>query len=215
MYRFAAVLFAMPLTMAVALDSPNTSTPFEWTPPDESSPFFESNSVFYSQEQKIPAATSPSSQYPLIKNGQQTVSGQVQVFFTNMFASVNFRGVAATREEADLIVTPETPNLADTREVGVNYSIRNNSNRMARLDFSTSQRIEILTKNSGGSTIDRWSDDRSFPTQEDVVVINPDERIEYREKISTRDMNPGQTYEVEAMLKSEPNFRLQKPLAPR
>lgn len=215
MNRLAAVLLAMPLAVAVALDSQDASTPFEWTPPDESTPFFVSDSEFYSKEQKILRATSPASQYPLVKDGPQTVSGQVQSFFINMFASVNLRGVAATREEAELTVNPEAPTLADTREVGVNYSIRNNSNRMARLDFSTSQRIEILTKNSAGSTIDRWSDDRSFQPQEGIVVINPDERIEYREKISTRDMKSGQTYEVEAMLKSDPDFRLQKPLTPR
>ena len=57
--------------------------------------------------------------------------------------------------------------------------------------------------------------DRSFQPQEGIVVINPNERIEYREKISTRDMKHGQAYEVEAMLKTDPDFRLQKPLTPR
>ncbi len=65
------------------------------------------------------------------------------------------------------------------------------------------------------AVIDRWSDDRSFQPQEGIVVINPNERIEYREKISTRDMKQGQAYEVEAMLKTDPDFRLQKPLTPR
>ena len=47
------------------------------------------------------------------------------------------------------------------------------------------------------------------------MIINPDERIEYREKISTRDMKPDQSYEVEAMLKTDPDFRLQQALTPR
>jgi hypothetical protein len=136
-------------------------------------------------------------------------------FFTGIFASVNFSSPMATREEAELTLNPEDPTLSDTREVDVDYSIRNNSRRMARLDFPTSQRIEILTKNSAGAVIDRWSDDRSFQAQEGIVIINPNERIEYREKISTRDMKPGQAYEVEAMLKTDPDFRLQKQLAPR
>jgi hypothetical protein len=215
MKRLAAALFAMPLAVAVALDSRDAATPFQWTPPDESTPFFVSGTDFAAQEQKIMTATSPASQYPLVKKGPQTVSGQVQHFFTKMFANVHLPSAAATQEEAGLTLNPESPTLADKREVDVNYTIRNNSNRMARLDFPTSQRIEILTKNSAGSTIDRWSDDRSFQPQEGIVVINPKERIEYREKISTREMKPGQTYEVEALLKSDPDFRLQKPLTPR
>jgi ABC-type sugar transport system substrate-binding protein len=88
MNRLAAVLLAMPLAVVVALDSQDASTSFEWTPPDESTPFFVSGSDFYSKEQKILRATSPASQYPLVKDGPQTVSGQVQSFFTNMFASL-------------------------------------------------------------------------------------------------------------------------------
>jgi hypothetical protein len=215
MNRLAAALLALPLAVVVAQDTRDAATSFEWTPPDESTPFFVSGADFASKEQKILRATDPSSQYPLVKKGPQTLSGQVMGFFTGMFASVNFSSPMATREEAELTLNPENPTLADTREVDVDYSIRNNSRRMARLDFPTSQRIEILTKNSDGAVIDRWSDDRSFQAQEGIVIINPNERIEYREKISTRDMKPGQAYEVEAMLKTDPDFRLQKQLAPR
>ena len=214
MKRLAAALLSLPLAAAVAQDIRDATTPFEWTPPDESTPFFVSGQDFYAAEQKILSDTSPASQYPLVKKGPQTLTGQISGFFTGMFASVNLRGVAPS-EEVILTIDPAEPNLADTREVNVDYTIRNNSRRMARLDFPTSQRLEILTKNSSGAVIDRWSDDRSFQPQEGIVIINPDERIEYREKIPTRDMKRGQTYEVEAMLKSDPDFRLQKTLAPR
>ncbi|MFZ9919987.1 MAG: BsuPI-related putative proteinase inhibitor [Terrimicrobiaceae bacterium] len=215
MNRLAAALLAIPMAVAVAQDTRDAATPFQWAPPDESTPFFISDTDFTANEDRILRATDPASQYPLVKKGPQTVSGQVMGFFTDMFASVNLSSPMAAREEAELTLKPEAPTLADTREVGVDYSIRNNSRRMARLDFPTSQRIEILTRNSSGAVIDRWSDDRSFQPQEGIVIINPNERIEYREKISTRDMKPGQTYEVEAMLKTDPDFRLQKQLAPR
>lgn len=214
MKRLAAALLSLPLAAAVAQDLRNAASPFEWTPPDESTPFFVSGQDFYAQEQKILTDTSPASQYPLVKKGPGSLSGQIGGFFTEMFASVNLREAAST-EQATLTIDPEDPKLADTREVKVDYSIRNNSRQMTRLDFPTSQRLEILTKNSSGAVIDRWSDDRSFQPQEGIVIINPEERIEYREKISTRDMKPGQTYEVEAMLKTDPDFRLQKTLAPR
>lgn len=215
MKRLAAALLILPLAAAFAEDTRDAATPFQWTPPDESTPFFVSGQDFASDEQKILRATSPSSQYPLVKKGPQTLSGQVMDFFTGVMAVANLNNPAVPREEATLTINPESPVLAENREVDVNYSIRNNSRRMARLDFPNSQRIEILTKNSAGAVIDRWSDDRSFQPQEGIVVINPNERIEYREKISTRDMKQGQTYEVEAMLKTDPDFRLQKPLTPR
>lgn len=214
MKRLAAALLSLPLAAAVAQDLRDAASPFEWTPPDESTPFFVSGQDFYAQEQKILTDTSPASQYPLVKKGPGSLSGQIGGFFTEMFASVKLREAAST-EQATLTIDPEDPKLADTREVKVDYSIRNNSRQMTRLDFPTSQRLEILTKNSSGAVIDRWSDDRSFQPQEGIVIINPEERIEYREKISTRDMKPGQTYEVEAMLKTDPDFRLQKTLAPR
>jgi len=215
MKRLAAALLILPLAVAIAQDTRDAATPFQWTPPDESTPFFVSGQDFASNEQRILSATLPASQYPLVKKGPQTLSGQVMDFFTGVLAVANLNNPAVPREEATLTLNPEDPKLADAREVDVNYSIRNNSQRMARLDFSTSQRIEILTKNSAGAVIDRWSDDRSFKPQEGIVVINPNERIEYREKISTRDMKNGQAYEVEAMLKTDPDFRLQKPLTPR
>jgi hypothetical protein len=214
MKRLAAALLSLPLAAAVAQDLRDAASPFEWTPPDESTPFFVTGQDFYAQEQKILTDTSPASQYPLVKKGPGSLSGQIGGFFTEMFASVKLRE-AASSEQATLTIDPEEPKLADTREVKVDYSIRNNSRQMARLDFPTSQRLEILTKNSSGAVIDRWSDDRSFQPQEGIVIINPEERIEYREKISTRDMKSGQTYEVEAMLKTDPDFRLQKTLVPR
>ena len=215
MKRLAAALLILPLAAAFAEDTRDAATPFQWTPPDESTPFFVSGKDFASDEQRILSATSPASQYPLVKKGPQTLSGQVMDIFTGVLAVANLNNPAAPREEATLTINPTEPTLADTREVNVNYTIRNNSQRMARLDFPTSQRLEILTKNSSGAVIDRWSDDRSFQPQEGIVIINPDERIEYREKISTRDMKRGQTYEVEAMLKTDPDFRLQQALTPR
>jgi hypothetical protein len=47
------------------------------------------------------------------------------------------------------------------------------------------------------------------------VIINPDERIEYREKISTREMKAGSAYEVEAFLKTQPDLIKTAPLVPR
>jgi len=37
-------------------------------------------------------------------------------------------------------------------------------------------------------------------------MINPEEHIQYEEKIATRDMQPGKTYTIEASLANNPEF---------
>ena len=86
---------------------------------------------------------------------------------------------------------------------------------MARLEFPTSQRLEIVTRNSSGAVIERWSDDRVFQPGEGLVVINPDERIEFQDKVPTRDMRAGASYTVEASLATEPDFAIEQTIQTR
>jgi hypothetical protein len=215
MKLLAVALLSLPLATVLAEDVRDAATPFAWTPPDESTPFFVSARDFQAEERAIQAATSPASQYPLAPKSIDPAFVQVRNFFTGMFDSVNLRGQAESQEQAALRLDPESPKLSETREVGVDYSVRNTSNRMVRLEFPSGQHIDIQAKNSTGSVIERWSDDRSFPQGESIVIINPDERIEYREKISTREMKAGSAYEVEAFLKTQPDLIKTAPLVPR
>jgi hypothetical protein len=112
-------------------------------------------------------------------------------------------------------VNPQDPVLKDQRELGVAYTVRNNSNDLTRMEFPTAQHIEILARNASGGVVERWSDDRGFQRDEGIVVINPRERIEYQEKISTREMRVGQAYSVEAALKTQPDHSVSQPVNPR
>ena len=193
----------------------DASTPFAWTPPDESSPFFVSSEVLRMDVQEKQLAMSPSSGYPRVKKGPDPAFVQMKSFFTGMFASVNSRGGRVAQDEATLEVSPKDPSLKENRELAVTYTVRNTSKKMSRIEFPTSQRIEIITRNPTGGVIERWSDDRSFQPQEGIVIINPKERIEYQEKISTRDMKPGQTYSIDASLATQPDFAMQQQVTPR
>jgi hypothetical protein len=215
MKRLAAAVLSLPLAVAVAQDVRDAATPFAWTPPDESTPFFVSSRDFAAEERAIQAATAPASQYPIAPKPGDSALAQMRNFFTGMFASVNLRGSADTREEAVLALDSDAPSLSDTREVGLTYTVRNTSRRMTRLEFPSGQHAEFLARNAAGTVIERWSDDRTFGTGESIVILNPNERIEYREKISTREMKPGSAYEVEAKLNTSPDFRLTAPLVPR
>ena len=133
----------------------------------------------------------------------KTASKMFTRFFTGMFASVHFvKGHA----DSKLTVEPSKFALSDRREVTVTYVVMNRTPALMKLDFPTSQRIEILVRDPNGKVIEKWSDDRAFDDVSGVVMINPGERIQYQEKITTRDMQPGQTYVIEASMANNPQF---------
>lgn len=196
----------------------DAASAFALRPPDESSPFF-----FDQQVAKLSTdpdfAKSASAQnvgvYPKGGRSPGSAVSQIRSFFTEMFSSIRIGPLHAPPTVAKLDVEPASFSLQDRREISVTYSIRNNTKKITRIEYPTSQRIEILTRTPQGTVIDRWSDDRTFENLEGIVVINPDERIEYQEKIPTREMKAGETYNVEAFATSEPNFSAQKPLTPQ
>jgi len=211
MKRFAVVaLFASALAHAQSPVSQETPTPFAINPPDESSPFFITGKDYAGEEREF-----YSRGYPRVKRNQQSLLVEAKNIFTKMVSSAHLGAGSENKPVASLDVQPSAPVLKDKRELSVAYSVTNNSKNMVRLDFSTTQRIEILTRKSTGAMIDRWSDDRAYQSQEGLVVINPHERIEYQEKISTRDMKAGESYTIEASMKSTPNYQVEQKVLPR
>jgi len=97
----------------------------------------------------------------------------------------------------------------------VTYTIRNNTKNISRLEYPTTQRIDILTYDSKGVVIDRWSDDRAFVPEEGIVVINPKERIEYQEKVPTREMKSGESYRIETFTTSAEKFKSEQVITPQ
>jgi len=212
MIRLAALLLFLSSFLVQAQDG---AAPFAEPPPDESTPFFVSGGLRAEENLRIAQRDSPSTGYPRVKKGPDSVLGQMRGFFTGLVPQFNLGAPGASSETASLAVNPPDPVLKDQRELGVTYTVRNNSKEMTRLEFSTTQHIEILARNAAGSVVERWSDDRGFEKEEGIVVINPRERIEYQEKISTREMRPGQACSVEASLKTEPNHSVSQAVNPR
>jgi hypothetical protein len=214
-YLFVAA-FVMVSLLDAGAQSPDVqdeATAFAIKPPDESSPFFLTSVVDDANYQRM---ESPAKGYPRVPRREyNSALGKASHFFTDMFGNVQLGSSEGQLAEASLQLDPESPVIKDQREIEVTYTVRNNSKSLTRLDFPTSQRIEILTYNSSGSIVDRWSDDRAFKPEEGIVVINPRERIEFKEKISTRDMRPAQTYKTEASLKSQPDFVVDETVTPR
>ncbi|MDD5201289.1 MAG: BsuPI-related putative proteinase inhibitor [Terrimicrobiaceae bacterium] len=172
--------------------------------PEKESPFFVLNDENENPGQKARRELdSPANQYPRNKSGDQSASKMFTSFFTDMFSTVH---LVKAHSESKLLVEPKSFSLDDRREIVVTYTVFNRTAKLVKLDFPTSQRIEILVRDGNGKVLEKWSDDRAFDDISGVVMINPGERIQYEEKIATRDMQPGQTYTIEASLANNPEF---------
>ncbi|MEX1118810.1 MAG: BsuPI-related putative proteinase inhibitor, partial [Terrimicrobiaceae bacterium] len=134
--------------------------------------------------------------YPKVRDSDNNAGDTFAGFFTNMFSSVRLGKLRADPTIPTVRVEPLDFSLAERREVDVTYAIKNNTGKIMRIDYPSTQRIEIITSDTTGQVIDRWSDDRAFAGEEGIVFVNPGERIEYNEKLPTRDLKPGEMYIV-------------------
>ena len=195
----------------------DASTAFAIAPPDENSPFF-LDAAAASRTRGADYAgrdlNDTIAGYPQNRNSPDSVLARIKGFFGGMFSSVNFGPIRTPPTTEKLEVEPARFSLQDRREVNVTYTIRNNTKQISRLEYPTTQRIDILTYDPKGIVIDRWSDDRAFQPEDGIVVINPKERIEYQEKIPTREMKAGESYRVETFTTSTEKFQSEKTITP-
>ena len=212
MKHIAVLICLFPVVVLQAQDGSQT---FAEPAPDESTPFFVSGGAAREEALLIEQRNSPATGYPRVKKNPDSAVGQMCSFFTRLAPKFNLIAPGASVDTASLVVSPQDPVLKDQKELAVTYTVRNNSKEMTRLEFPSGQRIEILARTSSGSVIERWSDDRGFEKEEGIVVINPRERIEYQEKISTRELRPGKAYTVEAALKTQPDYAVSQLVNPR
>lgn len=190
---------------------------FAVQPPDTGSPFFAvRNAATYStsQEGLQQRRNDSVAVFPRSKGSEDTVPRMFTRFFTDMFASVNLKALNGEDTTQKLQIQPTEFTLDDRRELDVSYTIRNNTKKIMRIDYPTSQRIEITTTDPQGKVIDRWSDDRPFEQRDGVVFINPKERVEYSEKLPTREMKGGETYTIESSVPNNPQFTETKAVTP-
>ena len=128
------------------------------------------------------------------------------------------KGSQSGKEWKNLVPTisidPTPVKLSDVRTMKVTLQLANKGKKLAQLDFPTTQRIEVLVKDSTGKTIERWSEDQAFQNEPTLVTINPNERLEYTATVATRDLHAGQAFSVEAFFPNYEQLRAVKPLTP-
>ncbi len=101
----------------------------------------------------------------------------------------------------DMKFTPDPLKLAEARQLDVILTLRNVSKKVVTMKFPTTQIIEILLRDPNtGQIVSQWSSERTFTSDSRLVIIDPGERLEYNEPITTRELKAGKPYTLEAYL---------------
>jgi hypothetical protein len=108
------------------------------------------------------------------------------------YKDARLRGLAL-----DLQITPQTVKLSEVRQLNVKVTLANLSKKPVTLDFPTTQRIEIYLTDSAGNVLTKWSENHAIADKPATILINPSERIEYNETISTRELAPNKVFIAE------------------
>jgi hypothetical protein len=117
----------------------------------------------------------------------------------------------------ELRAAPDPVKLGEVRQIDVTFTLRNTTKNTINLKFATSQTIEILLREqASGKIVSQWSTDQTFQPSSRYLVINPNERIEYNQPITTRELHPGVTYSLEAyFIGYEQELRATRPIIPQ
>src|SRR4029077_1408119 len=86
---------------------------------------------------------------------------------------------------------------SEVRQLSVKVTLANLSKRPVTLDFPTSQRIEIYLTHAGGDVLTKCTANHPIAEKAATILINPNERIEYNETISTRELTPNKVFVAE------------------
>jgi hypothetical protein len=110
----------------------------------------------------------------------------------------------------DLQVSPQPVRLSEIRQMEVKVTVTNKSSKMIPLEFPTDQRIEIQLLNSADTVLTKWSENHAIKDKPGTVLINPDEHVEYKESIATRDLTPGKVFIAEVFFPKYPELRIRQ-----
>ena len=114
----------------------------------------------------------------------------------------------------EMRLSPTPLRLSQTRVINVHVTVENVTKRLIHLNFPTSERLEILLSDEAGKTLVRWSDDRAVSPFPSYVSVNPGEKIEYNETLSTRDLSPGRPCTVIAFFPNFPHLTIKQTIIP-
>jgi hypothetical protein len=178
----------------------------------------QSDSPFFTERQEAKAAMAQAAREGFgmyVPKPPKPPAGQrIKKFFTGMFGSLK-HAQKGSDTALVLSVEPSDFSLSQTSELDVSLRITNAKKNEIEINYPNDQRLEVLTKNSSGNVIARWSEDRAFEPREGFVAINPEEFVIYAERVPTSKMTAGETYTIEASLAGQEGYTAILKVTPR
>jgi Intracellular proteinase inhibitor len=110
----------------------------------------------------------------------------------------------------DLEISPQPVKLSEIRQLEIKLTVTNRSKRAVTLDFVNDQRIDIHLMNSAEVVLTRWSDNHVIEPKPGVVLINPQEKVEYNQTIATRDLSPNKVFVADVFFPKYPELRVRQ-----
>ena len=92
----------------------------------------------------------------------------------------------------------------------IKVTVTNKGNYMIPLEFPTDQRIEVQLLNSADAVLTKWSENHAIKDKPGTVLINPEEHVEYKENIATRDLTPGRVFTADVFFPKYPELRVRQ-----
>lgn len=99
--------------------------------------------------------------------------------------------------ELRVTTEPASPRVSQDRRIHVVIALVNTGKRSVNLRFGSTQSREILIHDARGAILTRWSEDYVFEQALTTLVVNPGERVQYKETISTRDLAANREYTLD------------------
>ena len=106
--------------------------------------------------------------------------------------------------------SPQPVKLSEMRLLNVKVILTNMSKRPVELQFPNEQRIEIYLLSSTERVLTKWSDNHAFAEKPGSILINPEEHIEYNERIATRDLTPNTVFIADVFFPRYPELRVRQ-----
>ena len=110
----------------------------------------------------------------------------------------------------ELQISPQPVRLSEVRQLEAKLTVTNLGKHMITLDFPTDQRIEIRLLNAADEVLTKWSDNHAINKKPSTVLVNPDEHVDYKETIATRDLTPGKVFTAEVFFPQYPELLIRQ-----
>jgi hypothetical protein len=151
---------------------------------------------------------------PFVGKGKKDQSNTAiaKVNKTNPFGPIT--GPVFYGLEMRVKVSPDVVRLSDARSLEVHLQLINRSKKQVNLIFNDSRKYDFILRDVSGKKLAQWSDDQPVNQTPGYVIINPGERAEFVGNVSTRDMVPGWTYTLEALVVGYDRMRQTVQLTP-